>query len=92
MYSNDLPPPALVEEEYERWKEEFVQKEADDFIDSCAKAITQCDRMRFPNIFVLLKIVCTVPVTSSECERSASVVKRLNHYTKASMKSDRMSS
>ena len=65
MYSNDLPSPALVEEEYERWKAEFQQIETDDLHYSCAKAKVRCDRTRFPNIFMLLKIACTLPVTSA---------------------------
>ena len=35
-----------------------------------ASAIKQCDKERFPNFFTLLKIACTLPVTSCECERS----------------------
>ena len=92
LYKNDLPSPALVDEEYQRWKEEFQIQKADEIPDSCAKAIMHCDKTRYPNIFVLLKIACALPVTSAECERSASVLKRLNHYTRASMKCDRMSS
>ena len=33
----------------------------------------------------IIKIAAAVPVTSSECERSGSVLKRLNTYLRASM-------
>ena len=45
----------------------------------------------YPNIFVLLKILGTVAVTSCECERSGSVLKRLNAYLRASMGQNRLS-
>ena len=59
---------------------------------SPAAAIKECDRDHFPNIIVLLQIACTLPVTSCECERSASALKRLNTYMRASMGQERLSS
>ena len=58
---------------------------------SPAKAIKECDAIDFPNISVLLTIACTIPVTSCECERSASALRRLNNYMRASMAKDRLS-
>ena len=58
---------------------------------SPAAAIKACDRDNFPNIFVLLQIACTIPVTSCECERSASTLRRLNNYMRASMCKERLS-
>ena len=51
----------------------------------------ECDRDMFPNIYILLQITCTIPVTSCECERSASGLRRLNNYMRASMGKDRLS-
>ena len=45
----------------------------------------------YPNLSVLLKIAGTVPVTSCECERSGSILKRLNTYLRASMRYERLS-
>ena len=50
-----------------------------------AAAIKDCDIDSFPNISVLLQIACTIPVTSCECEQSASVLQQLNNYMRASM-------
>ena len=44
-----------------------------------------------PNIYVLLKILGTIAVTSCECERSGCVLKRLNTYLRASMSQNRLS-
>lgn len=48
--------------------------------------------MIYPNIFKLLKIACTLQVTSCECERSASTLRRLNTCMRSSIGEDRMSS
>ena len=44
-----------------------------------------------PNIYVLLKILGTIAVTSCECERSGCVLKRLNTYLRASIGQNRLS-
>ena len=59
---------------------------------SCAKAIKVCDKESFPNVFILLQIACTLPVTSCECERSASALRRLRNFMRASMTESRLSS
>ena len=43
-------------------------------------------------IYILSKIVATIPVTSCECKRSGSVLKRLNTYLRASMNQERLTS
>ena len=55
------------------------------------KALKVCNMDSYPNIYVLLKILGTIAVTSCECERSGSVLKRLNTYLRASMGQNRLS-
>ena len=50
-----------------------------------------CDADMYPNLSILLQIYGTITVTSCECERSGSVLKRLNTYLRASMGQERMS-
>ena len=57
-----------------------------------AAAIRECDSTLYPNLYVLLQIACTLPFTSCECERSASTLRRLNNYMRASMGKSRLSS
>ena len=59
--------------------------------DSVAKVLKVCDVDSYSNIYVLLKVLGTVAVTSCECERSWSVLKRLNTYRRASMGQNRLS-
>ena len=46
----------------------------------------------FPNINVLLKIACTLPVTICENERANSQIKLLKTYLRSTMSEDRLSS
>ena len=59
---------------------------------SVAKLLKVCDQDSFPNIYILLKIEATNLVTSCKCERSGSVLKRLNTYFRASMSQERLTS
>ena len=44
----------------------------------------------FPNIHILLRLICTLPVTSSEYEHSISVLRRLKTYLRSTMRQERM--
>ena len=90
-YSTDLPSPELFQMELKRWKNRYMARKEDERPSSAAEAIKECDRDMFPNIYILLQIACTIPVTSCECERSASGLRRLNNYMRASMGKDRLS-
>ena len=92
IYSDDLPSPNRAEEEFIRWRREWLL--ADESVrrpDSIAKALKACDFHSFPNIYTLLQIYGTIAVTPCVCERSGSVLKRLNTYLRASMGRERMS-
>ena len=58
--------------------------------DSVQETLKMCDKVFFPNIHVLLKIACTIPVSSNPCERSNSALRRLHHYTRTSKTEDRL--
>ena len=90
-YRNDLPSPELMDAELRHWRNRYMAMLPDKRPCSPAKAIKECDATDFPNISVLLTIACTMPVTSCECERSASALRRLNNYMRASMGKDRLS-
>ena len=58
---------------------------------SPAVDIKDCDAALFPNISILLQTACRISVTSCECERSASISRRLNNCMLAPMLKDRSS-
>jgi len=47
--------------------------------------------LEFQNIAELIRIVCTIPVFSCECERSASALRRLHTWSRALMSQERLS-
>ena len=46
----------------------------------------------FPNLYTLLKITATLPVTTCEYERSISAMRSLNNYMRCNMGESRLSS
>ena len=60
--------------------------------DSCASSLKACDPDDFPNLYMLLKIAATLPVTTCECERAISTMRRLNNYMRCTMGESRLSS
>ena len=59
--------------------------------DSCAASLKACDPYDFPNQYILLNIAATLPVTSCECDRSISTMRRLNNYMTCTMGESRLS-
>ena len=53
------------------------------------KAVLFCGRDDYPNIFVLLRVACTLLVTTCETERSNS---QLKTYLRSTMTEERLSS
>ena len=79
QYSDDLPNPDVIDLELKLWKRKWSEVEKSDRPASLAKAMKNCDKLKFPNIFTLIKIGCTLPVTSTECKRSFSGMRRWRH-------------
>ena len=50
-----------------------------------------CDSDIFPNIHLLLRILCTIPVTSANNERSNSTLKLVKGYLLTAMTIERLS-
>lgn len=45
----------------------------------------------FPNLYKLLQVALTIPVSSASCERSFSVMRRIKTWLRNSMSNDRFS-
>ena len=82
----------LVEQELLKWKQRYQKISSDSRPNSCSYAMKDCGAKAFPNISVLLRIACTLPVTSCTCKRSASVIRRLHTWTRATMGQNILSS
>ena len=66
MYRDDLPSPQLLPAKFGGWRIEYAEEE--ELLCSCTTALKQCDEDEFPNLFTLLKILFTLPITSCEYE------------------------
>lgn len=91
MYHTDLPAPEVLEEELERWRRKYDRIPESERPSSYSSALQACDEAIFPNVHTLLKLGCTIPVTSCECERNISCLRRLSNYMRASMGQERLS-
>lgn len=85
-YAEDLPNRSTLDTDYRKWKKKWALQEAKPT--SLEDALKDCV---FPNIHALLRIACTMPVTSAGNERNKSVLKRLKTYLRATVGTDRLS-
>ena len=92
FYRDDLPSPDMVNSELSRWKRHWANVPDSDYPSTCAQTLKMCNKEKFPNVYTLLQIACTVAVTSCECERSASALRRLHNFNRACMSQDRLTS
>ena len=63
LLEDDLPYPELFEQEYFRWKT-YCRNKKENIPDSVATTLKVYDKIMFLNIYVLLKLLCLLPVTS----------------------------
>ena len=91
-YRQDVDSPQLLPSEIRRWKSRYLSMLEKLMPTPPPQAIEECDKDLFSNIFTLMQIACIIPVTSCECERNPSALRRLHNYLHASMKTKRLSS
>ncbi|CAH3195264.1 unnamed protein product [Porites evermanni] len=75
MYSSELPNPQTLDAEYHRWTRKWESERSQP--DALQPALETCDADIFPNINCLLRIACTIPVTSADNEPANSTLKLL---------------
>jgi hypothetical protein len=73
------------------WIGGFLHLQSTSFnsISGITKALDLADIDLFPNIYMLLTIAASLPVTTCECKRSFSTIRQLNSYLRASQSPDR---
>ena len=85
LYTERLPSHDVIDQEVRLWKvrDNFVL--ADERQIFLASSMKGCDKGRFLNLLLLLKIGCALVVTSCECERSFSTLTKLKTWLRYSM-------
>ena len=89
VYEDDLPNPLGLDCELELWKAYWVGFEGT-HPSSVASTLKAISFDSFANIKIALRILATLPVTSCECERSFSAMRRLKNYTRSTMVEERL--
>lgn len=94
FYEEDLPSPSTIQSEVHCWHMKWQQQKTSHG-QSCLP-LTPMAALRhatslFPNVKVLLTILCTLPVTSCSAERSFSALKRIKTPLRTTMGNIRLS-
>jgi len=92
FYESDLHKTGVVEQEFSGWKWKWQSSEAEHTPQNCADTLKVCNESQYPNMFILLKITCVIPVTSCICERSFSALRRLDNYMRSSITQEHFTS
>ena len=91
-YRQDIPNYAGLPAElllWERmWKGKNDRKE--DIPDSIDATLEQIDNGAYVNIYTILQILITIPISSASCERSISTLRNLKTYLRNTMVQDRL--
>ena len=92
FWERDLPFPNSLLGEVRRWQSLWRAKseEGANLPHNLLLSFRFCDANAFPNIYRLLLIACTLPITSAEAERS-SLMRRLKTYARSTMSEERLS-
>lgn len=69
--------------EFKLWKTKLSRTHS--VLKTSIDALALCDKNIFPNVHYLLKILCTLPVSTATPERTFSTLKRLKTYLRNSM-------
>ena len=89
IYKDDFPNFSLLHSELDTW-DEYWKTFKGNIPENISDTLKAASFGALPNIFVALRILATLPVTSCECERSFSALRRLKDYTRSTMTSERL--
>ena len=103
FHEDDLPNPKAIDDELCLWEKYWVlnKEKCPSNVESTMSslppsnilsAMTAIHFPGFENIKVVLRILATLPITSCECERSFSSMRRLKNYTRTTMSQSRFHS
>lgn len=81
----------VISSEYSLWKVFWTNKMEQDKPSCAIEALSECNKELFPNIFTLLKIFSSLPVTTATAERTFSTLRRLKTYLRNSCGQERLS-
>ncbi|XP_065939478.1 52 kDa repressor of the inhibitor of the protein kinase [Magallana gigas] len=88
-YGVHLPHFNQLDEEIKRWKTRWQMSDVKP--DNLSTTLEHTNPVLFPNIYKVLLILITMPVSTASAERSFSAMKRIKSYLRATMRQERFS-
>ena len=92
FYHDDFPNLKVIEGEMDSWQDFWMNSDRSVLPNSIlktfenTKSIIHC----YPTIYIAMQILATLPITSCECERSFSKLRRLKDYCRSTMTEQRL--
>lgn len=80
IYFEDNTPDSVIKAEYLLWCQKWKGVEDNLKPKGTMDALVSCDENFFPNIYKLIKMLCTLPVSTASVERSFSTMKRVKTF------------
>lgn len=94
LYADFIDSQNVVLAEMKLWKQKWVSVSASTvptvIPSTSIDALNCCQEAIFPNVYVLLTIARTLPVTTASAERSFSSLRRLKTYLRSTMCTERL--
>ena len=75
FYTSDLPNAEVIDEEVHIWKSRWLSSSLQERPQTLSDSLKVCSPETLPNLFTLLKLFATLPLSSCSCERSASTLR-----------------
>lgn len=90
FYEYTLPDSSTLMAEYSIWQSKWIKMEANLRPGNALDSLLQCNFNLFPNIYTLLQILATIPISTATPERTFSTIKRLKTYLRNSTSENRL--
>jgi len=89
MYQEDIGPRAAVVPEVQLWVNKWKKEDVSTVPSSAIEALCACHADIYPNVYILLTILDTLPVSTATSERSFSTMRRLITYLRSLIGNER---
>ena len=89
-YKEDMPNFRTIHAELDLWETSWKNGFENAEHDNIADTLQNCNELAFPNIYVALKVLAVVPVTTCVCERSVSALRRMKTWLRTTMSNERL--
>lgn len=76
--------------ETEIWKQKWEEEQGDKVPETALSSLQVCNADLFPNVRKVLEVLCVLPVTSAEPERSFSTLRRLKNWMRSTTSETRL--